>query len=153
MPGAEHSSQTQEFLVKQTQGFSTAGWRQCPNATLFTTTYRWWRGLGFLSLTFHEKCMLFTSQHPLLEKQPNEEAIVGMKLWAWKMLFPRRKGMVKASPWVPGSEITCCTCCTCCWDQRQSSCHCLLGEQRSLVSTLCHRGYSHQLSELTTTCV
>lgn len=60
MPGAQHSSQTQGFLVKQTQAFSTAAWRQCPNATLLTTTYRWLRGLGFLSHTFHEKRMLFT---------------------------------------------------------------------------------------------
>lgn len=84
-----------------------------------------WEFLGFYPILFRSNAY-YSLQYPLPEKQHNEEAITGMEFWAWKMPSSSKKGMVKASPWAPGSENTC----TCCWDQRQSSCHWLLWEQR-----------------------
>lgn len=145
MPEAKHCSQTQGFIVKHRVSVQQVGDSVQTPPCLQPLTGGW-GFLGFYPIFFMSNTW-YSCQHPLLEKQHNEEAIVGVEFWAWKMPSSRKNGMVKAIPWVPGSEITCCTCC---WKQRQSSCHWLLWEQRSSVTTSCHQAYSHQLGQLTT---
>jgi len=76
--------------------------------------------------------MLFTPT-PSFEKQRNEEAIIGMEFWAWKMPSSRKKGAAKASPWGPCEQRS--PAAHVAEARGQRNCHLLLCEQWSSVTT------------------
>lgn len=90
MPGDEHSSQTQGFIMKHRVSVQQVG-DSIQTPLCLQPLTGGWGFLGFYPILFMSNAC-YSCQHPFLEKQCNEKAIVWMEFWHGKCLPPEGRG-------------------------------------------------------------